>query len=69
MNSGISKAVEDPTPENIAYATGKTAAAVLEVDPTGITPTIVDTATESFFTEEGRKNWRGLSSKSDFSSL
>jgi len=69
MNSGISKAVEDPTPENIAYATGKTAAAVLEVDPTGITPTIVDTATESFFTEEGRKNWRGLSSKYDFSSL
>ena len=69
MNSAISKAADDPTAENIAYATGKTVAAGLELDPTGITPTIVDTATETFFTPEGRKNWRGLSAKYDFSSL
>ncbi len=69
MNSAISNATQNPTAENIAYATGKTVAAGLELDPTGITPTIVDTATETFFTEEGRKNWRSLSAKSDFSTL
>ena len=58
MTSGISKAAEDPTAENIAYATGKSAAAILELDPTGITPTIVDTATETFLTPEGRKSWK-----------
>ena len=69
MRSGITKAAEDPTLENVAYAAGKTAALGLEIDPTGITPTIVDTATETFFTPEGRKNWRGLSAKYDFSTL
>ena len=56
--SGISNAAENPTAENIAYATGKSAAAVLELDPTGITPTIVDTATETFLTPEGREGWK-----------
>tara|TARA_R100000152_G_C6757215_1_gene181012 strand:+ start:45 stop:1415 length:1371 start_codon:yes stop_codon:yes gene_type:complete len=56
--SGISKAAENPTAENIGYAAGKSAAAVLELDPTGITPTVVDTATETFLTPEGRENWK-----------
>tara|TARA_B100001250_G_scaffold300542_1_gene262226 strand:+ start:247 stop:1455 length:1209 start_codon:yes stop_codon:yes gene_type:complete len=69
MTSGISKAAQDPTAENIAYATGKSAAAVLELDPTGITPTIVDTATETFLTKEGRENLKKNADKYDFSTL
>ena len=69
MTSGITKAAEDPTAENIAYATGKTAAAVLELDPTGITPTLVDTVTETFLTKEGRKNLKKNADKYDFTTL
>ncbi len=67
--SGITKAAENPTAENIAYATGKTASAVLELDPTGITPTIVDTATETFLTPEGRESLKKNADKYDFSTL
>tara|TARA_R100001443_G_C3343546_1_gene175033 strand:- start:66 stop:1442 length:1377 start_codon:yes stop_codon:yes gene_type:complete len=67
--SGISKAAQEPTAENVAYATGKSAAAILELDPTGITPTLVDTATETFLTKEGRENLKKNADKYDFSTL
>jgi len=69
MTSGISRAAEDPTLENIAYAAGKTAALGLEIDPTGITPTLVDTATETFLTKEGRENLKKNADKYDFTTL
>ena len=69
MTSGISRAAEDPTLENIAYAAGKTAALGLELDPTGITPTLVDTATETFLTKEGRENLKKNADKYDFTTL
>ena len=67
--SGITRAAENPTAENIGYAAGKTLAAGLEVDPTGITPTIVDTATETFLTPEGRKNWKDARDRAYFTTM
>lgn len=69
MTSGITRAADDPTLENIAYAAGKTAALGLEIDPTGITPTLVDTATETFLTKEGRENLKKNADKYDFTTL
>ena len=67
--SGITRAAENPTAENIGYAAGKTLAAGLEIDPTGITPTIVDTATETFLTPEGRKNWKDARDRAYFTTM